>query len=940
MRKNCVRWTKSVRAAVATGVVVASALAVTIGAQSTDPSTLPRLSAGSLTYIGGFRLPAESANNDSFSIGGRQMTFNPAGNSLFIGSRAGRVAEVSIPSPVNRADVNALPFATFLQPFADPTEGRLSDVASDGVSIDGLMVYGNRLHGTASIYYDANNTQRVSHYSRSLQLNRPSFSGWSQVWDAGRSGFVSGYMALIPAEWRERLGGPAATGQGGIPIAWRTSWGPAAIAFNPALIGQAVVPATPLLYYTGEHPTLGRWDGSNPTYGATSNFGGMAIIAGTRTALYWGRNGTGPHCYGNGTSDQNLHGTVGPDGALRCYDPTTSDKGSHAYPYRYQLWAYDLNDLAAVRQGTKQPWDVVPYGVWPLTLPTAAPTVTVGGVGYDAAQQILYVSQMQADQDGYSYRPIIHAFRINAALGTPQNTVSEVQIGFDKAAPQPVHSSVTATAAPTGGVAPHQYRWAVSDGNTWTPATDWSTADQVSWVPTAASANYRIGVWVRSAGNTAVDAEASSSQPYAIADAPSATVSTVTLVVNRVAPQPPATPITFTATPSGGAAPTQYKWLLDDGGGWTALTGWSALNAFTWTPAHANANFRVGVWARSAGSTKDEAEASASSAFAITAPAVTRVSTAAVSPNKTAPQAPGAAITWTATAAGGTGSREYKWLIYDGARWAVSGTWTTSNTFVWTPAIADPNYRVGVWVRTAGNTVDADEASASMAFPIAATATAQPTPTPTPTTTRATAVAVSANRTSPQAPGTTITWAATPTGGVAPYQYKWLIYDGARWTASGTWTSSNTFAWTPSLADPNYRVGVWVRSAGNTVDAEEVSASLPFPIAGTSSAPTPTPTTSRATAATLSANRVAPQAPGTTITSTATVVGGAAPFSFKWLIYDGAKWTASGDWTTSNTFSWTPTKADPNYTIGVWVRSAGNTKDELEVSATLAFPIK
>ena len=600
MRKNCVRWTKSVRAAVATGVVVASALAVTIGAQSTDPSTLPRLSAGSLTYIGGFRLPAESANNDSFSIGGRQMTFNPAGNSLFIGSRAGRVAEVSIPSPVNRADVNALPFATFLQPFADPTEGRLSDVASDGVSIDGLMVYGNRLHGTASIYYDANNTQRVSHYSRSLQLNRPSFSGWSQVWDAGRSGFVSGYMALIPAEWRERLGGPAATGQGGIPIAWRTSWGPAAIAFNPALIGQAVVPATPLLYYTGEHPTLGRWDGSNPTYGATSNFGGMAIIAGTRTALYWGRNGTGPHCYGNGTSDQNLHGTVGPDGALRCYDPTTSDKGSHAYPYRYQLWAYDLNDLAAVRQGTKQPWDVVPYGVWPLTLPTAAPTVTVGGVGYDAAQQILYVSQMQADQDGYSYRPIIHAFRINAALGTPQNTVSEVQIGFDKAAPQPVHSSVTATAAPTGGVAPHQYRWAVSDGNTWTPATDWSTADQVSWVPTAASANYRIGVWVRSAGNTAVDAEASSSQPYAIVDAPSATVSTVTLVVNRVAPQPPATPITFTATPSGGAAPTQYKWLLDDGGGWTALTGWSALNAFTWTPAHANANFRVGVWARSA----------------------------------------------------------------------------------------------------------------------------------------------------------------------------------------------------------------------------------------------------------------------------------------------------------------------------------------------------
>ena len=931
MRKNCVRWTKSVRAAVATGVVVASTLAVTIGAQSTDPSTLPRLSAGSLTYIGGFRLPAESTNNDSFSIGGRQMTFNPAGNSLFIGSRAGRVAEVSIPSPVNSANVNALPFATFLQPFADPTEGRLSDVAPDGVSIEGLMVYGNRLHGTASIYYDANNTQRISHYSRSLQLNQPSFSGWSRVWDAGKTGFVSGYMALVPAEWRARLGGPAATGQGGIPIAWRTSWGPAAIAFDPALVGQAVVPAAPLLYYTGDHATLGPWDGSNPTYGATSNFGGMAIIAGTRTALYWGRNGTGPHCYGNGTSDQTRQGTVGTDGATWCYDPTNSDKGSHAYPYRYQVWAYDLNDLAAVRQGTKQPWDVVPYGVWPLTLPTASPTVTVGGVGYDAARQILYVSQMQADQDGYSYRPLIHAFQINAALGTEPNTVSAVQIGFDKLAPQQVNSSITATATPTGGVAPHEYRWAVSDGTTWAPATEWSAADQVSWVPTTASANYRVGVWVRSAGKT--ESEASSSQPYEISGASSATVSAVTLVANRVAPQPVATPITFTAaTPGGGAATTQYKWLVNDGGGWTALTGWSALNAFTWTPAQANANFHIGVWARSAGSTRDEPEASAASAFAITGAVGTRVSAATVSPNRTAPQAPGAAITWTATASGGTGVLEYKWLVYDGARWAATSTWTTSNSFVWTPTIADPNYRVGVWVRTAGNSVDAEEASASMAFPITAL----------PTAARATAVAVSANRTSPQAPGTTITWAATPSGGVAPYQYKWLIFDGARWTATGTWTSSNTFAWTPSLADPNYRVGVWVRSSGNTVDAEEVSASLPFPIAGTSSTstPTPTPTTSRATSAMLSANRVAPQAPGTTITATATVVGGAAPFSFKWLIYDGARWTAAGDWTTSNTFSWTPTKADPNYKIGVWVRSAGNTKDELEVSATLAFPIK
>ena len=80
--------------------------------------------------------------------------------------------------------------------------------------------------------------------------------------------------------------------------------------------------------------------------------------------------------------------------------------------YRYQVWAYDLNDWAAVRAGQKQPWDVVPYGVWPLTLPTPEPMVRLGGVGYDAERQIVYVSQLRADPDGYSSRPVIHAFRI------------------------------------------------------------------------------------------------------------------------------------------------------------------------------------------------------------------------------------------------------------------------------------------------------------------------------------------------------------------------------------------------------------------------------------------------------------------------------------------------------------------------------------------------
>src|SRR5206468_9713855 len=164
---------------------------------------------------------------------------------------------------------------------------------------------------------------RASHDSRSRTLSEPSFRGVYSVGEPARTGFVSGYLAAVPAEWQALLGGPAVTGQCCIPIVTRTSFGPAAFAWNPADLGNTTpAPATPLVYYTGDHATLGSWEGSDPTYGGTTGMGGLALVAGTRTALFVGRNGIGPFCYGNGTSTASLAGTRGVDGELYCYDPT------------------------------------------------------------------------------------------------------------------------------------------------------------------------------------------------------------------------------------------------------------------------------------------------------------------------------------------------------------------------------------------------------------------------------------------------------------------------------------------------------------------------------------------------------------------------------------------------------------------------------------------
>src|SRR5689334_20474624 len=260
-------------------------------AQVADPSTLPQIKFADLTYLGAFRMPREFANGDNLEHGGSPIAFNPGRNSLFIGSRKGNVGEVTIPTPVSSGDVNQLPFAKYLQGFFEPTEGTISQISGD-VRLSGLVVMGDKLYGTANVYYDADNLQRVSHYVRSTLLSSRTTIGMRQVWSDLKTGFVSGYLSIIPAEWQARLGGIAATGQCCIPIAWRTSWGPSAFAFNPTDVSSvAKVPASPLLYYSDSHPTLGQWQGNDPVYSAATEITGMAMIAGSRTVLYIGRTG-------------------------------------------------------------------------------------------------------------------------------------------------------------------------------------------------------------------------------------------------------------------------------------------------------------------------------------------------------------------------------------------------------------------------------------------------------------------------------------------------------------------------------------------------------------------------------------------------------------------------------------------------------------------------
>lgn len=98
-----------------------------------------------------------------------------------------------------------------------------------------------------------------------------------------------------------------------------------------------------------------------------------------------------------------------------------------------------------------------------------------------------------------------------------------------------------------------------------------------------------------------------------------------------MAPQPPGTTITFTAAPTGGTAPLQYKWWIDDGS-WRPVGGWTTSSTFNWTPTITYPAGRITVWVRSAGNAADQAEASAAMDFVISGTLVNEVSLGAAIP--------------------------------------------------------------------------------------------------------------------------------------------------------------------------------------------------------------------------------------------------------------------------------------------------------------------
>jgi hypothetical protein len=356
--------------------------------------------AADMQYLGAFKVPHGDLGASTFEYGGTAVAFNPKNNSLFVVGHDWdqAIAEIAIPA-VKTGPLDSLSTGPMLQPFTRVLNRTPQNPLEYGGKVGGLMLHGDKLVGTAFEYYDADMNATASHFTLSSQnLASAEIDGLFEVGDLG-GGFVGGYMAPVPAEWQSALGATHVTGQAGIPIISRTSAGPAIFGFDPNQLGPQRSPAASLVHYPLSTP-LADVESQNPYFNTTTEITGVAFPEGTDSVLFVGSHGTGPWWYGEPTEGD-------------FHDPYRADKGPHAPDYVYQVWAYNANDLKAVRDGEMQPWQVRPYDVWQLDLPYPEGSKHIGGMAYDPATNRLYVSQ----QYGNQMYPVIHVYQVGIPSG-------------------------------------------------------------------------------------------------------------------------------------------------------------------------------------------------------------------------------------------------------------------------------------------------------------------------------------------------------------------------------------------------------------------------------------------------------------------------------------------------------------------------------------------
>ncbi len=277
-------------------------------------------------------------------------------------------------------------------------------------------------------------------------------------------------------------------------------------------------------------------------------------------------------------------------------------------------------------------------------------------------------------------------------------TCTAATISTATASPQSPGATITFNAAATRCPGAQFRFWMLPKGGSWTMTRDYG-ASSWTWTTTGlATGTYQLGVWARQPGS----ANAYDTYGFTTFALGAGNCISAGLAPSAATPQAPGATVIFTASSNSCTSPLYQFWLLRPGYPWQVRQSYSAMATWSWdTTTWPLGTYQVGVWV------KASASPAAYDAFYIGTYQldVGPCTSAGISASPASPQAPGTAITVSATSTGCAAPSYEFWLLPPpGTSWSVAQPFGPGTTFSWTTTgLATGPYRVGVWARQNGS---------------------------------------------------------------------------------------------------------------------------------------------------------------------------------------------------------------------------------------------